>query len=189
MTRVVYLKDEWPRDLFEEASCAFGVFDGVHRGHRFLIAHAITEAQLRGGGSLVLTFSADPDEIVGSKEFFKLMSNRKRIAALAETGVDAVAVIPFDEEFSRMPPEDFLYWAFGEKAPYSLHVGSDFRFGARAAGTVETLKQWGIAYGVAVCGHPLLRDGDSVISATRIRLLLREGKREEAEALAGHLLD
>ena len=71
------------------------------------------------------------------------MDNDARIAMLADTGVDRVCVLPFTRTFAALSPQDFLQKTFGETPPACLHGGRDFRFGVRAAGTVEELQAWG----------------------------------------------
>ena len=85
----------------------------------------------------------------------KLMTNEERIKALSESGVDAVVVLPFTKRFSASTPEEFLLNTFNGHAPSYLHVGFDFRFGARAKGTVKELSNWAEAAGTEVCAHDL----------------------------------
>ena len=82
-------------ESFDGACCAFGVFDGVHKGHQALLSCAIEDAVKRGSASFVLTFDTDPDEMFRPNELKKLMTNEDRIQALAASGVDFVAVLPF----------------------------------------------------------------------------------------------
>lgn len=181
----IYRSDDrgFSRDFFAGASCAFGVFDGVHRGHRFLIDQAHLSAVSSGGVSVALTFDIDPDEVFHPRRLKKLMTNERRVALLAETGVDAVVVLPFTPSFSSLSPEAFLEATFDGTAPAFLHVGSDFKFGVRAAGTVHELREWGALAGMQVCGHDLKSKDGAPITATRIRLLLADGDIEEANRL------
>ncbi len=171
--------------LFAGASCAFGVFDGIHSGHRFLIEQARETARATGGLSCVLTFDIDPDERFRADCLKKLMSNEARLAALADAGADAVVVLPFTPAFAALSPQDFLQQTFGDMPPAYLHVGCDFRFGAHAAGTVAELAAWGDQAGMQVVSHELALADGQPITATRIRLLLAEGKVEEANGLLG----
>lgn len=183
----IYKVDEgFDRGFFKGSSCAFGVFDGVHRGHRFLIDCARRTAGENGERSVVLTFDIDPDEKFHPKRLKKLMTNEERLARLAASGVDAVAVLPFTDEFAASSPEAFLLRTFDGEPPAHLHVGSDFRFGAKACGTVRELGAWGDDVGMEVCVHDLKGADGIPITATRIRLLLAEGKVEEANRLLGH---
>lgn len=186
MARVCNVNEHFDFALLEGASCAFGVFDGVHRGHRFIIEKAKEFACECGGLSVVLTFDKDPDELFHADRLKKLMSNERRIQALCETGVDAVVVFPFTPEFASQAPEEFLVSAFGSSAPASIHVGGDLRFGKRAMGTVSDLQKWGADRGTRVCAYDLESVDGLPVTSTRIRLLLAEGACEEAEELLGH---
>lgn len=182
---VLYRTDDAAFDpaLFRGASCAFGVFDGVHEGHRFLINCARSTAAESDGKSLVLTFDIDPDEVFRPDSFKKLMTNDERLAMLAATGVDAVVVLPFTREFAALSPQEFLGATFGAYPPAYLHVGDDFRFGAKNAGTVSTLDDWSEESQTRVCAHHLVSQDGETVTATRIRHLLREGAIAEANRL------
>lgn len=171
--------------IFAGASCAFGVFDGLHVGHRFLLDQAIS-TRPNDGRAIALTFDIDPDEVFHPDRLKKLMRNADRLAALDASGVDAVIVIPFNERFYTKAPEVFLDTTFPQGVPAHMHVGEDFRFGARAAGTVETLQRWGSRVGCEVHPHHLVSADGLPITATRIRLLLLECKLDEANRLLGH---
>ena len=182
----LYVADEsFDWSLFAGASCAFGVFDGLHTGHQFLIGQAI---QTKGpnGRAVAITFDIDPDEVFHPTRLKKLMRNADRLEALANSGVDDVVAIPFTEKFYTKSPEVFLETAFPEGVPSHMHVGEDFRFGARAAGTVETLQEWGSRVGCEVHPHNLVSVDGAPITATRIRLLLLDCKLDEANRLLGH---
>ena len=172
--------------LFNGSSCAFGVFDGLHKGHRYLLDSAIASARDNGARSIAITFDIDPDEVFHPDRLKKLMRNADRLEALAASGVDDVAVLPFTPEFYSRNPEEFLRATFPNGAPSHMHVGEDFRFGARAAGTVDTLQSWGDCVGCEVCAHKLVSADGKPITATRIRLLLLDCKVDEAMRLLGH---
>ena len=104
---------------------------------------------------------------------------------IAESGVDAVAVLPFTRDFAASSPEEFLVQTFDGTVPSFLHVGYDFKFGARAAGTVRDLDSWAAVGGTSVQAHDLKSDDGAPITATRIRLLLAGGDVEEANRLLG----
>ena len=165
--------------LLDRASVAFGVFDGVHEGHRFIIGEAVNTAREEGRASAVITFDIDPDEVFAADRLKKLMTNEARIAKLAELDVDAVVVLPFSREFAAQSPEDFLDACFGGGVPSHIHIGSDFHFGRKAAGNVESLRVWGAERGMEVHGHELLSEGGRPVTATRIRGLLSEGRAGE----------
>ena len=171
--------------LFRDAVCAVGVFDGVHLGHRFLINEAIQDAKSRGTRCVIVTFSIDPDELFKGKDFHKLQTNAHRLNMLATLGADSVAVLPFDEEFSKMKPMQFLAKIFRKFPPASIHVGKDFRFGQKAEGDLSTLKDWAQKNNCDIVAHDLLKvDGEDVTS-TRIRKLIKNNQESEANKLLG----
>lgn len=171
---------------FAGSSCAFGVFDGLHLGHRYLIESACATARDAGARSMAITFDIDPDEVFHPERLKKLMRNADRLQALADSGVDDVIVLPFTPEFYSLGPNEFLDVTFPQGAPAHLHVGEDFRFGARAAGTVETLLEWGATAPCAIHAHSLVSADGKPITATRIRLLLLDCDIDGATKLLGH---
>lgn len=185
MAQVYRVDESFDHTFFAGTSCAFGVFDGVHRGHRYLIECARRTAYESQGRSVALTFDIDPDEVFHPQRLKKLMTNEERIDMLASTGVDDVVVLPFTHDFAASSPQEFLDRTFGGAAPAFLHVGNDFRFGAKAAGTVADLEHWGSADGTEVQAHDLAQVDGSPITATRIRLLLEQGDIKEANRLLG----
>lgn len=191
MTRYIADTDFNPA-IFASASCAFGVFDGLHRGHRFLIDQARKTAGA-DNRSVVITFDRDPDEVFHPQRLQKLMGNGERLDALEDIGADDLVVLPFTPQLYTLQPQEFLDSLFGLRPPAHLHVGEDFRFGAKAAGTVDDLQRWASdpKWGDGapkVHSHPLLEVDGAPITATRIRLLLQEGKQAEARRLLGHNL-
>lgn len=173
-------------EFLAQASCAFGVFDGIHTGHRYLLDAAQQTAQEHGGLSVALTFDIDPDEVFHANRLKKLLSNKDRIEMLAQTGVDAVGVLPFTREFAAAGPLEFLERTFGNCTPAFIHIGHDFRFGAKASGTVATLQDWAEESRTTICSHHLVSADGKPITATRIRLLLLDGNVEEANKLLGY---
>jgi riboflavin kinase/FMN adenylyltransferase len=105
--------------------------------------------------------------------------------ALVHAGADDVVVLPFTPAFFGQPPEDFLANTFPQGAPAHLHIGEDFRFGAKAAGNVETLREWGARVGCQIHAHHLVSADGVPITATRIRLLRLDCKIKEANRLLG----
>ena len=160
MAEIYKVDASFDHGFFKGTSCAFGVFDGVHRGHRYLLDCARSTAAETGGASVALTFDIDPDEVFHPTRLKKLMTNEERVRLLADSGVDVTV-------------------------PSCLHVGYDFKFGARAAGTVRDLDSWAAVGGTSVQAHDLKSDDGAPITATRIRLLLAGGDVEEANRLLG----
>ena len=172
--------------LLAGSSCAFGVFDGVHVGHRYLLDAAMASARDSGGLAVALTFDKDPDELFAAGRLRKLLGNDDRIAMLSECGVDCVCVLPFTTDFAKAGPQEFLETTFSGGAPAALHVGSDFRFGAKASGDVADLRAWALSSGTEIHAHTLVAADGMPVTATRIRTLLLEGKIDEANRLLGY---
>ena len=180
----LYLADEkFDRSVFKGSSCAFGVFDGLHAGHRYLIDCAIKTNDAADAHSIVITFDIDPDEVFHPQRLKKLCRNADRIDLLCGAGCDDVVVLPFTREFFSQEPMDFLANTFPAGAPAHLHVGEDFHFGAKAAGNVDTLREWGAKVGCEIHAHHLVSADGQPITATRIRGLLGECKIREANRL------
>ena len=171
--------------VFAGASCAFGVFDGLHVGHRFLIGKAV-ETTPSDARSVAITFDVDPDEVFHPERLKKLMRNADRIDELARSGVDDVVVLPFTPELFSLTPHEFLATAFSAGVPSHLHVGENFRFGAKAAGTVADLQEWGKRTGCQIHSHHLVSADGAPVTATRIRKLLLACELDEANRLLGH---
>lgn len=185
MARAYEAADERARRALAGSAVAFGVFDGFHIGHRYLVDEAIVDARRIGARSCVLTFDVDPDELFRPRRLRKLMANGARIDALAASGADAVVVLPFDERFAALSPEEFLSRTFGGAEPAALHVGRDMRFGAGAAGDADALGRWGARAGCRVVAHELVMLDGAPVTATRIRALLADGAIEGAARLLG----
>ena len=185
MAKRYNVDESFDHTIFKNSSCAFGVFDGVHTGHQYLLSCAQNTARYNGGSSIALTFDIDPDEIFHPQRLRKLMSNERRIEVLMHSGVDAVVILPFTREFAALSPEAFLKETFNGCVPSNLHVGLDFHFGAKAKGSVADLAAWGAAVGTHIDAHNLRSDEGSPITATRIRLLLADHNLDEAQRLLG----
>lgn len=170
-----------------EQAVAIGVFDGVHLGHQALIADTIAAARDLGIGSCVITFDRDPECVVCPDHAARqLMLPDDKIATLAGLGPDTILVIPFDERLAALSPEEFLSGVLLDALdPRVIVVGADFRFGARAAGTVETLHTFAEPRDAHVVAHELIAADGAVVTATRVRALVAEGDVVEAARLLG----
>lgn len=186
MVPIFNIDKDFDRSLLAGSSCAFGVFDGVHTGHAYLLHAACKTAGESGGAAIALTFDIDPDELFHAARLKKLLDNEDRLAMLAASGVDAVCVLSFTRKFAAASPREFLEATFGGHAPAHLHVGQDFRFGAKAAGAVADLQTWAAEAGTSICAHALVSSDGKPISATRIRKLLMDGELDAANKLLGY---
>jgi riboflavin kinase / FMN adenylyltransferase len=171
-----YGMGEVPAD-WGKSVVTIGVFDGVHRGHQRIVARAAEVGARLGLPVVAITFDPHPDEVVrpGSHPPF-LCSARRRAELLAGLGADAVCVIPFTLEFSRLDPDEFVRAVLVERLhAAAVVVGEDFRFGHKASGDVSLLAKLGEKYEFSAEGMPLLGEDGMTISSTLIRNLLTSG--------------
>jgi riboflavin kinase/FMN adenylyltransferase len=162
---------------------AIGNFDGVHRGHRALLARAKKEAQLRGLPLVVLTFDPHPAAALGRTPPPRLMTLTRRTELLKEAGVDCVETLVFTAEFAGLSPEAFIEQILVTRLRASvLFVGSNFRFGHKRAGDLETLRRDGrFALGDAA----LLEDAEGAVSSSRVREAIAAGELATVAELLG----
>jgi riboflavin kinase/FMN adenylyltransferase len=181
------------------AVVAIGNFDGVHRGHRALIAEAKMQAEARRSPLAVLSFEPHPQEFFkqlrsdggqapGGSDCFRLTPLRAKARLLADLGVDALFALNFDADMARRTPQDFVLNVLVEGLGISgAVVGHDFEFGQKRAGNLATLSYMGEMEGFTVTAFDTVTaSGDEKISSTLIRKQLREARPEEAARLLGH---
>jgi riboflavin kinase/FMN adenylyltransferase len=168
-----------------------GVFDGVHKGHQELLNHA--KAIADGREIIVLTFDPHPTTVFApDRAPFMLTTLADRVELLKIHGADQVAVMKFNEKFAAMSPEDFVKSILVDQLHAStVIVGKNFTYGHKAAGNVDSLIQSALIHNFTVDAQELNSDNGEVISSSRIRTLVNEGKVEDARLLLGrpHRLD
>jgi riboflavin kinase/FMN adenylyltransferase len=154
-----------------------GEFDGVHRGHQRVVERARELAQSRQLPVVAITFDPHPDEVIRPGSHPPLLTTaRRRSELLAGLGADAVFVLPFNLEFSRLSPDEFVRVVLSERLhAAAVVVGENFRFGHKAVGDVPMLAQLGEKYDFTAEGVPLLVDDGVTISSTYIRERLAAG--------------
>lgn len=167
---------------------ALGNFDGLHRGHIKIVERVRRVAAERGGTSLVLTFDPHPPRIVRpDKAPPLLMTLDQKIEALAKAGIQGVAIVTFTHELSRWEPETFVRTVLVDWLRVAeVWVGADFLFGRDRSGNFSLLRALGGQYGFRAEKIDPVRYKEFVVSSTRIRRLITEGRVDEAGALLGH---
>jgi riboflavin kinase/FMN adenylyltransferase len=170
-----------------------GTFDGVHRGHRLLIGRAISEAEQLQVAAVAVTWDRHPKSVVPDAAAPPLLTSvERKIELLAGSGVDIVLVLPLDEELRQWSPERFVDEVFvGALAARAVIVGSDWRFGHRAAGDVGLLGDLGRTAGFRVITVDRHGDTADEASSTRARAAVERGQVVSARKLLGrpHELD
>lgn len=166
-----------PGKFCDGSVLTIGNFDGVHGGHRHLIAETVLRAHRRGLPSLVLTFHPHPRSVLrpdlAPAQIYKLKQEQMIIAKL---GIDYMVVQKFDRQFANLNPEDFMQTFLMDRYhPAEIIVGQDFAFGKNRSGSLEALEKFAASLGVNVILMPPVNHRGEVISSTRIRKALAEG--------------
>jgi riboflavin kinase/FMN adenylyltransferase len=167
---------------------ALGNFDGLHRGHLKIVERVRRGAAEHGGTPMAMTFDPHPSRIVRpDKAPALLMTKAQRLEALDRAGIAAVAVVRFTPELSRWDPEAFVRTVLVDWLRVSeVWVGANFLFGHDRSGNFSTLRTLGQRYGFRADKIDPVRYKEFVVSSTRIRRLVAEGRMDEAGALLGH---
>lgn len=167
-----------------------GVFDGVHKGHQVLLNRA---KEIANGRSIIaLTFDPHPTTVFAPDMAPTMLTTlADRVELLKIHNADQVAVIKFNEKFAAMSPEEFVQSVLVNQLHAStVIIGKNFTYGHKAAGNVDTLIKAGKVHNFSVDVQELKSDTE-VISSSRIRSLVVEGKVEKARELLSrpHRLD
>lgn len=174
---------------FNKAVVTIGTFDGVHLGHKQIIAQLKEEAVRIGGETVIITFHPHPRKIVLSVPGdIKLLNTlTEKIALLEAAGVDHLVVVPFDHVFANQTAEqyvqDFLYAYF---KPHTVIIGYDHRFGKGREGDYHLMEDYGLLLGFEVKEIPEQLMNEVVISSTRIRQALTANHIETANRFLGY---
>ncbi len=166
---------------------AIGMFDGVHLGHRAVVASAVAAAKAGGGLAGVLTFWPHPSIFFRAPSPTRLiMAPADKVRALATLGIEAIVTINFTEEFARLPAEEFLSYLRGHLPHLAgVHVGDNWRFGRGRAGDSALLARDGARLGVRVASVARVEAGGAPVSSSRIREFLLAGEVAKANELLG----
>ncbi|MBC7222702.1 MAG: bifunctional riboflavin kinase/FAD synthetase [Anaerolineae bacterium] len=174
--------------LQEESLLTIGAFDGVHRGHQYLIRNLVRRARQTGRLSALLTFYPHPRTVLlPGRPFQYLTSPGEKAALLERLGLDLAAIVPFTQELAQTPAREFVAELQRRFRMRELWVGRDFALGRNREGDVEALRAMGQEMGFTVHAVEPIKCEGEVVSSTRIRILLMEGKVREAARLLGRL--
>ncbi len=170
------------------AVVALGNFEGVHRGHRAVIAAALERGRALGCPAAALTFEPHPRAFFKPHEpLFRLTDEAAKLRLLAATGLDGAIVMRFDGALASLAPDAFIREVLVERLQASgVVAGFDFHFGKGRAGTPDYLKAEGERRGLAVDIVPAQLDGGMRISSGAVRAALVAGNVDEATELLGY---
>ncbi|GGD27233.1 bifunctional riboflavin kinase/FAD synthetase [Sinisalibacter lacisalsi] len=170
------------------ASAAIGNFDGVHRGHQYVIEIARANAAQTSAPLGVMTFEPHPREYFAPKAPpFRLMNSEARAHRLEWLGVEKLYELSFNDTLSALTPRDFAARVIVDGLGLNhVVVGEDFHFGKGRAGDAGDLVEFGRTLGFGVTVAPLMHDTGEEISSTAIRQALTEGRPGDAARMLGH---
>ncbi len=183
------IRDSTPAsEIPRGAVIALGNFDGVHRGHRAVIAAAMRMAKARGALALAMTFEPHPrDFFARGTAQFRLTDEVDKLRLLAGTGLDGAVVMTFDRARASTPAQDFIHHDLVQRLGISgIAVGYDFHFGKGRSGSPTLLKAEAPKLGIDVHVEPPFDVGGRAVSSTAIREALSLGEIDTASAMLGY---
>lgn len=180
------IPQDWGRSVV-----TIGSYDGVHRGHQLIIGRTVERARELGLASVVVTFDPHPSEVVRPGSHPPLLApHHRRAELMSGLGVDALLILPFTVDFSKLSPTDFIVKILVDKLhARSVIEGPNFRFGHKAAGNVGVLSELGTTYDYEVEVVDLHVTGEAgggePFSSTLTRRLVAEGDVAGAAEILG----
>jgi riboflavin kinase / FMN adenylyltransferase len=180
--------EEVPVD-FGPSLVSIGNFDGIHRAHQTVLHEVLNRSRAEGAKALAVTFDPHPTHILRPDKELKLLTPVPvKLRLFEATGVDGVLVLPFSRDLSMMSAREFVEQILVDRLKVrEVHEGYNFRFGHKAAGNVDVLREFGREFGFEVVVYPEMTLRGEKVSSTEIRRLLREGKVSKARHLLGRV--
>ncbi len=174
-------------DLPYGAIATIGNYDGIHRGQKTVLSRVVERAREEGVQPVVITFEPHPVSVLRPERAPVLLTpgvQRERLLEAAD--IEVMLIIRFSEDFARTEPEEFVRrFLHRELALQEIYVGSTFAFGKERRGNLSLLQRIGEELSFGVFGIEEVLYGGEVISSTRIRQAIDEGKVELAMELLG----
>src|SRR3954462_568321 len=180
---------QFPEDLrpstWRQPVLALGNFDGVHRGHRKILERVRRVAGEHSATSVVMTFDPHPSRVVRpDKAPPLLMTTTQKLEALAAAGLYGAAIVRFTPALSQWDPEMFVRTVLVDWLRVAeVWVGANFLFGHDRSGNFTMLRTLGARYGFKAEKIDAVRYKDFVVSSTRVRRLVGEGRLDAAGGL------
>jgi len=164
-----------------------GNFDGVHLGHQQIFKKVKEEAAKLHGEAVVITFEPHPLKVLAPESFLPLLTPlRKKMMLIEKSGIETVLCIEFSPAFSEISPSEFIRSILVERVKVrKVIIGYNYHFGKRQEGNVQTLKDAGRVFDFEVEVVEPLKVGQTIVSSSKIRDLIRRGEVEEASRLLG----
>ncbi len=182
------VRDAAPDDALRGAVVAIGNFDGLHRGHKAVIAAAQSRAKALGKSAAALTFEPHPRTFFKPGEpLFRLTDEAAKLRLLAATGLDGAIVLTFDAALAKLSADEFVRRILVERFAVSgAAIGFNFHFGAKRSGSPDFLVAEGKKFGFAVDVVPRFEDGGRPVSSGPIRQALAAGELDRAAEFLGY---
>ena len=159
----------------EPVAATIGMFDGVHKGHRYILSHLKAQANKRNLKTAVITFSRHPQSVLHGYAEESLMTLDDRISAIGESGIDYVVVMDFTKELSLLTAQQFLQLLYKRYYVKLLITGYDHRFGHNRKETYNDYVKYCKEIGMDVVKCDEYTTGNEKISSSEIRRLITEG--------------
>ncbi|MGC8823594.1 MAG: bifunctional riboflavin kinase/FAD synthetase [Bacteroidales bacterium] len=184
----IYRYKELQPGTFRKPIVTIGIFDGVHRGHLSLLNELKKIAAREESESVVITMWPHPRMVLLPDKPIKLLTTlEEKLTLLEKNAIDNVVLIDFNEQFARIPAQDFIRNDLVGKLNLSyLVLGYDNHFGHNKEGRIDVVKQEANQWGFRVVQLPPVFEGEEVISSTNIRVHLELGNIETANELLGY---
>lgn len=177
---------EVPAD-FGPSVVTIGNFDGVHCGHRTVIAEVIARAKARSAKAVLVTLDPHPTRVLKPERELRLITpTATKLELLAETGLDAVLLLPFTPEYAKTSAQEFCRTVLHDALHAAeVHEGENFRFGYGAEGDTHSLEALGATLGFTAQTFAPIASGAAAISSSRIRQAIAAGEMADARHMLG----
>jgi len=184
---LVYRSLEEVGPEFAPSALTIGNFDGAHLGHQEIFRRVVRLAADNNWNPSVLTFHPHPAKVVAPERALRLLSTpEQRCEWMRQAGIRQVFILPFDEQFSRLTPEEFVESiVIAKLGARAVLVGQNFRFGYEQAGDPRRLAELAAVHGFTTEVVTALRFRNRLISSSEIRRLICAGKVSLAARLLG----
>ena len=169
------------RDLLGPALCSksvvtIGAFDGLHLGHQAMLSSVVTRAVELGVASAVVSFEPLPRSYFKQPGLLRILSVHKKLALLQASGIDHLLMLRFNQALAAMTPEAFVEHVLVRRLQaVEVWIGADFRFGAKRAGSIDTLRGLGARFGFSVFEFAQVQVAGERVSASAVRAALLDG--------------
>jgi riboflavin kinase / FMN adenylyltransferase len=173
--------------VFQNAVVTVGTFDGVHKGHRGILAEVERQAKRAHGESVLLTFEPHPRKLLFPDQPIGIITPlEQKLQLITDAGIDHVIVVPFTHGFAKLSAieyiENFMVSIFH---PHCIIIGYDHRFGNDRKGNIQLLENYATKYNYELIEIPAQMIDEATVSSTKIRNAITDGRMEDASLMLG----